>query len=395
MDRSLAMTRYWAEIDLDRLTHNLHTVQAISGGRGVLAVLKSDAYGHGAVQCAKALEKAGAAYLAVAMPEEALLLRKHGITMPVMLLGMADTAWMPLLCQNDITAVIGSLDSAFACSRLLQSKGMSKKLKVHFCVNTGMNRIGLEHETAADDIEEIIRQCPSLLPEGIWTHFADAARSGPSLDFTKEQYSRFMRAVGTLKDRGITFPYVHCANSDALAWCRDAILDGTNLVRAGCILYGAADYSRDGVDLLPVMSLKGKILHVHSVRAGEPVSYGCTWRASRPSVIATVGSGYADGWPRSLSNRMTVLVNGSRVPQAGRMAMDQMMIDVTEAGDVRPGDTVTFVGTDGDDTLFMREHAALIPTGTSELLPKVSKRVPRIYFENSAFTEAVSGIHFE
>ena len=387
LNSDIYRSRYWAEVELDHLVSNFEIARQLAGNRKMMCVIKGDAFGHGAVPVARVLEDAGADYLAVALPEEALQLRRAGIKTPIMILGIADSAWIVGFAENDITATVGSFESAFNYEKSMTNSICRMQLKVHISINTGMNRIGLQPEDAADQITQIKRECSHLQIEGIWTHFAEAGSEGDSGCFTAGQYEKFQNVVKQLEERNVCFPYVHCANSDAIVTCGEGVLSGTNMARPGNLLYGAIDYSKYGITLKPAMQLKGRIMMIRQIKAGESVSYNRTWTAERNCLIATVGCGTADGWQRGVSNKMEALVRGKRVRQVGQLSMDQMMFDVTEIPEVMSGDIVTFVGRDRDEEIFIKEHAKLVGTGTSELLPAVGKRVPRIYMKGGVVVE--------
>ncbi len=219
----------------------------------MMCVIKGDAFGHGAVPVARVLEDAGADYLAVALPEEALQLRRAGIKTPIMILDIADSAWIAGFDENDITATVGSFESAFNYEKSMTNSICRMQLKVHISINTGMNRIGLQPEDAADQITQIKRECSHLQIEGIWTHFAEAGSEGDSGCFTAGQYEKFQNVVKQLEERNVCFPYVHCANSDAIVTCGEGVLSGTNMARPGNLLYGAIDYSKYGITLKPAI----------------------------------------------------------------------------------------------------------------------------------------------
>ena len=382
---NLASTRYWAEFNLDNLLFNYRQIQKKVSPLKLLTVLKADAYGQGSIQVAKALEEAGSGYFAVALPEEALQLRRHGIKTPVLVLGMIAPEWVPLMLSHDITITVGDLEAAEEYIPLIPE---NRKLKAHICLDTGMNRIGLKVDKAVCQIKKLAESHIFDL-EGIWTHFP-AADDPAEREFTQNQINNFHAVIRQLEAAGIDIPLRHYANSDAIACFPADLLEGTNMVRPGIILYGTVDYSAYGLELRPVTSLRARIMKVHPVKKGESVSYGRTWYAERDSVIATIGIGYADGLPRILSNKLSCLVRGQKVPQIGRIAMDQLMLDVTDIANTRRGDIATLVGRDGAETIPVKAITSLIRTGSAEFLSQLGKRIPRLYFHNSECVSSVS-----
>ena len=370
-------TRTWTEIDLSNLEHNYRALRAmLPQGCRFLGVVKADAYGHGAVQVARRLETLGAEYLAVACLDEALELRQAGITTPILILGYTPTERAEALLDNGITQTVYDVEMARALSNAAAAAG--KTLKIHVKADTGMSRLGWlcggEDQSAA--VEAIAQVCalPGLEAEGIYTHFANA--DGDE-DYTMLQFTRFLDLLEALKERGITFAIRHCAASAAALKFPCTHLD---MVRPGIALYGHyPDPSCEGLDgpgLRPVMTLKTRVASVKAVPAGTPVSYGCTHVLDRETKLAALTIGYADGLPRLCSDRLEVLVKGSRAPIVGRICMDMCMADVTGL-DVAPGDEVEVFG----EHLPIEDVAALAGTIQYELLCAVSPRVHRAYLD--------------
>ena len=370
-------TRTWTEIDLSNLEHNYRALRAmLPQGCRFLGVVKADAYGHGAVQVARRLETLGAEYLAVACLDEALELRQAGITTPILILGYTPTERAEALLDNGITQTVYDVEMARALSDAAAAAG--KTLKIHVKADTGMSRLGWlcggEDQSAA--VEAIAQVCalPGLEAEGIYTHFANA--DGDE-DYTMLQFTRFLDLLEALKERGITFAIRHCAASAAALKFPCTHLD---MVRPGVALYGHyPDPSCEGLDgpgLRPVMTLKTRVASVKTVPAGTPVSYGCTHVLDRETKLAALTIGYADGLPRLCSDRLEVLVKGSRAPIVGRICMDMCMADVTGL-DVAPGDEVEVFG----EHLPIEDVAALAGTIQYELLCAVSPRVHRAYLD--------------
>ena len=370
-------TRTWTEIDLSNLEHNYQALRAmLPQGCRFLGVVKADAYGHGAVQVARRLETLGAEYLAVACLDEALELRQAGITTPILILGYTPTERAEALLDNGITQTVYDVEMARALSNAAAAAG--KTLKIHVKADTGMSRLGWlcggEDQSAA--VEAIAQVCalPGLEAEGIYTHFANA--DGDE-DYTMLQFTRFLDLLEALKERGITFAIRHCAASAAALKFPCTHLD---MVRPGIALYGHyPDPSCEGLDgpgLRSVMTLKTRVASVKTVPAGTPVSYGCTHVLDRETKLAALTIGYADGLPRLCSDRLEVLVKGSRAPIVGRICMDMCMADVTGL-DVAPGDEVEVFG----EHLPIEDVAALAGTIQYELLCAVSPRVHRAYLD--------------
>ena len=370
-------TRTWTEIDLSNLEHNYRALRAmLPQGCRFLGVVKADAYGHGAVQVARRLETLGAEYLAVACLDEALELRQAGITTPILILGYTPVERADSLLEGGITQTVYDVDMARALSDAAMAAG--KTLKIHVKADTGMSRLGWlcgEADQSAA-VKAIAQVCalPGLEAEGIYTHFANA--DGDE-DYTMLQFTRFLDLLEALKDKGITFAIRHCAASAAALKFPCTHLD---MVRPGIALYGHyPDPSCEGLDgpgLRPVMTLKTRVASVKTVPAGTPVSYGCTHVLDRETKLAALTIGYADGLPRLCSDRLEVLVKGSRAPIVGRICMDMCMADVTGL-DVASGDEVEVFG----EHLPIEDVAALAGTIQYELLCAVSPRVHRAYLD--------------
>lgn len=368
--------RTWAEISLPNLEHNYRALRGmIPRGCRFLGVVKANAYGHGAIPVAQCLEKLGAEYLAVACLDEAVELRQAGVSAPILILGPTPVMFAEELLQYDLTQSVQDLESACALSEAAQKA--DKRLKVHVKVDTGMSRLGFlcDEANLSASVDEICRVCtlPYLCAEGIFTHFANA--DGDE-EYTMRQLVRFLDAVDKLNERGINFEIRHCAASAAVLNYPCTHLD---MVRPGIALYGhypdPSCQELDGPGLLPVMTLKSRVIAVRKLPAGTCISYGCTHVLKRDSVLAVLPLGYADGFERLLSNRGEILVNGSRVPILGRICMDMCMVDVTDLAEVHVGDVVTVFGPE----LPLEEKADTVGTIQYELLCGVSRRVPRVY----------------
>ena len=372
-----AEERVVAEIDLAAIRANLSAIHARLGDcTPVMAIIKADAYGHGAVRVARAIDDLVAAY-GVAVADEALELREAGIKKPILILGYVEPCRYRELVRNGISPAIFSFEAAAALSEAAVLE--RRKATLHLAVDTGMTRIGFHPTDESIAVIRRIAALPSLYIEGMFTHFACADMADKTS--ARRQHDLFVDFCGRVSHAGICVPIYHCSNSAGIMEFEDAHMD---MVRAGIILYGL--YPSDEVDqsvlkLQPALSLRARITHVQHVPAGTGISYGSTFVTKRDSVIATVPVGYADGWPRALSNKGRVLVRGQFAPIAGRVCMDQFMIDVTDIPGVRPGDVATLIGRDGANEIPIEEPAALAGSFQYELPCVLSKRIPRRYLE--------------
>ncbi len=361
------LRRTWAEIDLDALAHNYQQARRKIGPNvKYLGVVKADAYGHGAIQVSRKLEQLGADYLAVSSLDEAKELRRAGIQAPILILGHTPPAMVSQLIQYRITQAVSALAKAEAYSAAAVESGGT--LKVHIKVDTGM--------------ESIAAACalPGLEAEGIFTHFAVSDEDDRDSEaYTRAQFDVFTRVLDALAAGGRTFAIRHCANSGALARYPEMYLD---MVRPGIALYGVgADAQR--LDLRPVMSLKSSVSTIKTFDPGTDVSYGRTFRTQGRTRIGVLPIGYADGFFRGLSNRMSVVTAQGPAPQRGRICMDMSMIDLTDLPDVKVGDEVEIFGR----RQRVDDLAAILNTIPYELTCAVSKRVPRVYIEGGKIVE--------
>lgn len=361
--------RTWAEIDVDALKHNYEALRELTGPEcKFLGVVKADAYGHGAFPVAKKLEEWGADYLAVACLDEAIALRENGIKLPILILGVTLPGCTDQLLRYDITQAVGDIEIARKYSTYAAAEGQT--LKIHLKVDTGMSRLGFLWENAVENGLEVSK-LPGLSVEGIFTHFA--AADGDE-EFTMLQLTRFLSVTRELEEKGVKIPIRHCAASAAVLNYPCTHLD---MVRPGIALYG--HYPEKGMEdlceLRPVMTLKTRVDAVRRVPAGSTVSYGRTAELSEDTVLAVLPVGYADGYPRLLSNQGTVMIGGKPCPIVGRVCMDLCMVAVDEL-EVNTGDEVILYGPESVSV----EHAAdLVGTIQYELLTSVAPRVPRVY----------------
>ena len=348
------------------------------------AVVKANAYGHGAVQIAHMIE--GYDYIwgfAAATAEEAIALRKAGITKPVLILGIVFEEFYPELVSYDLRPAVCEYQEAAKLSAEAVSQG--KTIHIHLALDTGMTRIGFADEPSS--VEEIkkIAALPGVEIEGMFTHFARADEYDRSPAMV--QLKRYLDFCSLLSEAGIEIPLRHCSNSAGIIRIPEANL---SIVRAGITIYGiypSAQVERDIVKLSPVLELKSHITYVKDVLPGTAISYGGTYVADRKLRVATVPVGYADGYPRQLSGKGWVLVHGKKAPILGRVCMDQFMIDVTEIPDVKKGDQVTLIGRDGDEFISIEEMGDLSGRFSYEFACEISDRVPRVYIKDGKETE--------
>ena len=373
------LNRAWAEIDLDAIAHNVREIKGLTGKRvEMMGCVKADAYGHGVLEVVRTLLDNGVTQLAVSMLDEAIQIRQMGIRVPILILSYTDPARADEIVLNDVTQTVFSHDLAQALSAAAVRLG--KNARIHVKVDTGMTRVGfMPGYGAVKDIMEI-GKLPGLILEGIFTHFASAEEY--EKDYTELQFERFMSICSELGRVGIHIPIKHACNSAGIIQYPEMHLD---LVRPGVILYGV--YPSDQVDreklrLKPAMTLKANVILVKDVEPDTCISYGRTFRTSRPSKIATIPIGYADGYTRLLSNKGRMLVNGEFAPVVGRVCMDQCMIDVTDLKhEVHVGDEVVIFGSQGEACISVDEIAADIGTIPYELVCIIGKRIPRVYLK--------------
>lgn len=368
------------EIDGESLVHNLGELKkCLSPDTDIMAIVKSNSYGHGMDIVPTVLSNAGVSHFGVAITEEGIRLRENGIEGTIIILGGVYTGQLDEVINYDLTPVVFSSENARELNSLFAQKGIVKE--VHLQVDTGMGRVGVT-EPYYEDFFEVIKNCKNLEVVGFMSHFAQSELEDKS--FTDIQLERFKKALSILKSKGITPKYVHHSNSAAIVGYKDSEF---NLARTGIMLYGAYPHninSGDGVEdfsakvkLKPVMTLKTKILDIKKVAKGETVSYGRTYKCEKDSLIALLPIGYGDGLMRGLSNKGEVLINGRRCPIRGRVCMDLTMVDVTEAG-ASAGDVVVLIGSQGEETIKAEDMASLINTISYEVFCSLTERVPRV-----------------
>ncbi len=368
------LRRTWADIDTDALVHNFSIIKSNTNSP-VCAVVKANAYGHGVDIIAPVLEKAGADFFAVSNIEEAIELRELGITKPVLILGYTPCEYVYELSKYDISQCVYSLDYAKELS--FETVKNNTSIKIHIKLDTGMSRIGFDcRSDNLDGINDAITaaRLNGFVLEGVFTHFAMSDRNSAQEDgFTDAQYQRFCKAIDILKSNGIDPEYKHCCNSAALCQDSDKHL---NMCRAGIILYGLTPSSdlKLPQDFVPVMSFKSAVSQVKTISKGDTVSYGRTFKANKNMTVATICCGYADGYPRLLSNKGYVLINGQRANIVGRVCMDQFCVDVTHIPNTKRGDEVLLWG----KFLPVEALAEMMGTINYEMVCGVSNRVKRI-----------------
>ncbi|MBE6821591.1 alanine racemase [Caproiciproducens sp. LBM24188] len=379
------LKRTWAEINLDAVEQNYRMIRAqLNPNTLFCCVVKADAYGHGAEVLAKEYERLGADWFAVSNLEEAEQLRAAGIHLPILILGYTPPCCAERLSKLGIAQAV--LSTEYACKLSEEAVAAGVTVRVHMKLDTGMGRIGFLYQKPERDsrvIDEVAAACalPGLDPEGIFTHFSVADEGEDGKEYTLSQYENFTKAIHLLEQQGITFRIRHCCNSAAILDYPEMQLD---MVRPGIILYGLLPSQQvsNKIALVPVMELKSIISMVKTVEPQTSVSYGRRFVTKRKTVIATVPIGYADGYPRHLYVRGSMLVRGQKAKIIGRVCMDQLMLNVSSVKGVQEGDTVTVIGRDGQNSITADELAAHNNTINYEIVSMISKRVPRIYFKN-------------
>ena len=365
--------RTWAEIDLDALDHNYRALRGeTEESCRFLGLCKANAYGHGAAHIGPELQRLGAEMLAVACVDEAVELRRAGVTIPVLCLGQVPAQLAPMLAEHHVTQMGEDLDTGRALSAAAVAAGC--EITVHVKIDTGMSRLGFlwrqgeDNSRVLDDIAALLA-LPGIRGEGLFTHLANA--DGDE-DYTMAQFTRFLEARDALKARGIGFEICHCASSAAVLKYPCTHLD---MIRPGLALYGFSPMGEDDEpELKPVLTLKSRVAAVRALPKGTPVSYGCTQVLRRDSRLAVVPIGYGDGYPRALSGRMEMRIRGQLCPIVGRVCMDMCMVDVTDVPEAAAGDVATVY-----DGHLLERAAALAGTIPYELMCDVNPRVPRVY----------------
>lgn len=375
--------RICAEIDLDAFVNNFENItNAVKDDTKVIAVLKTDGYGHGAIPLARAIENHPKLFgYALATAEEALLLRKAGLNKPMLILGYTFEDAYEDMIKNDITFAVfreDMLESISETVKRISKDGKQYKAKVHIKMDTGMGRIGIRPDDEGISFVKKALSYDEIYVEGIFTHCSKADESDRS--YTYLQLERFSGFVDRIKNElSYDIPFKHLSNSAGIIEYNEANFD---IARAGIILYGlwpSDEVSKDKVSLKPILSLYSSVVYIKEIHEGDMVSYGGTFKAPGDMRIATISAGYGDGYPRGLSNKGEVIIRGVRCPIIGRVCMDQFMVDVTKVEDVMLGDTVTLIGTDGNETITAEEVGDISGRFNYELTCDLGKRIPRVY----------------
>ena len=378
--------RVLALIDLDALAFNIKNIRSrTKRGTGIIGIIKADAYGHGSVETAEVLLENGADWLAVAVVDEALNLRRNGIEAPVLLLGYTPELRLEDVINNGFIQTVYSYDIAQKLSQAAVI--LVKTAVVHIKIDTGMGRIGYRvNEDSANEIVEISK-LPNIEVNGMFTHFSTADEADKT--YTCSQFDKFIKMDSMLKDRGLNIPVRHASNSAGIMDFDNMMLD---MVRPGIILYGAYpsdEVKKENLMLKPVMSVKTHVSYVKTVEAGDYVSYGREYQAPGRRIIATIPVGYADGFIRAYSKGGRVLIRGQYAPIIGRICMDQFMVDVTDINGVEINDEVVLMGRQGYNEISADDIAAVLKTINYEVFCTLSKRVPRQYLKDGKAVKTV------
>lgn len=369
----------WAEIDLDKLAHNMREIRRVSKSKDIIAVIKADGYGHGALDIAPTLLENGATRIGVAVASEAIELRRGGIEAPIMILGFTPPSLSDMLLRYDIEQTVYSYELAKEISDMAKKK--EKVAKLHIALDTGMGRIGFLPDK--ESVEEVykISKLPNISIEGLFSHFSTADERDKA--YTNSQLEKYDTFYNELIKKGVNIKIRHIANSAAIIDMPETHYEA---VRPGIILYGyypSEEVFKEKISLKPVMSLKTNIVHIKKLPDGEYISYGRKFKTTRESIIATLPVGYADGFTRLLNGKARVIVNGCFAPVIGSICMDQCMIDVTDVKDAKFGDEVILMGEDNGLSFTADDIAELLGTINYEITCMVSKRVPRVYIKNN------------
>ena len=374
-------SRVCAHIDLDAVHSNLESMRAhISPDAKIMAVIKADGYGHGAVPIAWEMEELSYVHgYGVASVEEAMQLRNANIRKPILVLGYTFPYSYETLINQEITPAVFRYDTLKALNETAAK--MNVKTPVHIKVDTGMTRIGIRPDAEGEAFVKEALACENLIVEGIFTHFAKADEADKTA--ANAQLTSFLSFVSKCEqENDYKFKLVHCSNSAGII---DMPQANQKLVRAGIILYGlwpSDEVNKEALSLTPVLSLKSHIVYVKEVQAGIPVSYNGTYITKAMTRIATIPVGYADGYPRNLSNTGCVLIRGKRAPIIGRVCMDQFMVDVTDIPECKEGDEVTLIGRDGTELITMEELGEVSGRFNYEFACEIGKRTPRVFFKH-------------
>lgn len=378
--------RGYVTVDLDAIVSNMHHMKAnLAEQTKMMGVIKTDGYGHGAVPIARQLEKLDFVFgYAVATPEEAQLLRRAGMKKSILILGYTFPYCYEKLVEEQIRPAVFRYDALQQLGETAEKLG--KSLPIHIKVDTGMNRIGIRPDEAGLAFVKKALETPGIVVEGIFTHFARADEKDKTS--AREQMTKFQNFCKEIEEKlGVRIPIQHCSNSAGIVEMKDANMD---MVRAGITLYGlwpSDEVRQDIVELTPALSWYTHISYIKTVEPGNAVSYGGTFTVEKPMRIATIPVGYGDGYPRGLSGKGYVLMNGKKAPILGRVCMDQFMVDVTEIPEAEEGELVTLLGWDGEEHLSMETLGELSGRFNYELACDIGKRMPRVYLQKGEIVE--------
>ena len=373
------MRTVWAEVNLDAIAYNIQNIKKLTGSKQIIAVVKADGYGHGAIDIVPVLLENGVTKLAVAVLTEAIELRNSNIKAPIMILGHTGLNYAEDIIKYDIEQTVYDLQYAKELSKI--AKSQNKKAKIHIALDTGMGRIGfIPNEESLREVKEI-SDLEGISIEGIFTHFATADENDKS--YTFEQFSKFKQFNKRLEELGVNIALKHCSNSGAIIDLPDTYLDA---VRAGIIIYGyypSGQVNKERLPLKPALMLKTKVVHIKEIEKDNYISYGRTFKTEKKSTIATLPIGYADGYSRLLSGKVKVIINGKFANVIGRICMDQCMVDVTDIENVKIGDEVILLGEEGSLTFNANDIADILGTINYEVICMLRQRIPRVYIRNN------------
>ena len=378
--------RVLAIIDLDAIAYNMTNIKSKVGKEtGIIGIIKADAYGHGSVEISKVILENGADWLAVAVVDEGINLRKNGIAAPILLLGYTPELRLEDVVNNGFIQTVYTYETAKKLSDVAVK--LRKTAVIHIKIDTGMGRIGYRvNEASADEIVKI-SELPNIEVNGMFTHFSTADEKDKN--YTLNQYKKFVQMDALLRERGLEIPIKHAANSAAIMDFDNMMF---NMVRPGIILYGAypsEEVDKDNLSIKPTMSVKTHVSYVKEVNEGDYISYGRKYQAVGKRIIATIPVGYADGFIRAYSNGGKVLIKGEYAPIVGRICMDQFMVDVTDIKDVQVNDEVVLIGKQGNKEITVDFIASILDTINYEVFCTLSKRVPRQYIQNGKVIKTV------
>jgi alanine racemase len=368
--------RAWVEINLGALSDNVFSLKKLLlPGTQLMAVVKADAYGHGAIAVAQTALKSGASWLGVATVPEGIELRKAGVEAPILILGATNTQeQVEAIVRWQLQPTLCSLKQALVFSDILEAIKIESPLQVHLKLDTGMSRLGI-HWLDCTQFVQLVARLPHLNINSVYSHLATA--DSPDNTVMKQQHQRFESAIAQIKEIGIEVPCLHLANSAGTLSNKSLHYD---MVRVGLAVYGLypSVHLHSSVDLKPVLQVKARVAHVKTIEKGSGVSYGHTFIAKKQMRLAVVGIGYADGIPRNLSNKMQVLLRGVKVPQIGAITMDQIMLDISTIPDVQEGEIVTILGREGNEQISVEDWANQLNTISWEILCSFKHRLPRL-----------------